>query len=185
MKHKMVVMMGGQGAGKGTFSKMLMARGDYTYIETGAILRTAPADSDIGRMVARGELVPDNMLIKLMAEKINYCTGDIILDGFPRTQSQAQWLVEHYAGKWDIHIIYLDVPNEVLLHRINKRFHEGSCHRTDDSDTAIIQRRLNAFYTQTKPAIEWLHTAPGIKFATIDATGEPDTTLPHILDALN
>lgn len=176
--------MGGQGVGKGTFSKMLMARGDYMYIETGAILRTAPADSDIGRMVARGELVPDDMLFKLISDRINSCKCDIILDGFPRTLSQAKWLVGTYASTYDIHVIYLNVSMDILLQRINKRIREGG-NRPDDADATIIRRRLDTFRTQTIPAIQWLGTVPDIQFTDIDATGTADENFAEIMAALN
>ena len=91
----MIVLMGGQGVGKGTFSKMLRARHDYNYIETGAMFRCLPADSAIAKLIAAGNLVPDTELFKLVASKITN-TKDLLVDGFPRTLPQAQWLVKNY-----------------------------------------------------------------------------------------
>ena len=82
MKKDIIVLMGGQGVGKGTFAKLLMRGHDFHHIETGALFRAMPADSAIGRLIARGELVPDAELFKLIASKITNDT-DIILDGFP------------------------------------------------------------------------------------------------------
>jgi len=179
---EIIVFMGGQGVGKGTFAKMLRERHDVKYIETGAIFRSLPADSAIAKIIARGELVPDSELFKLMAD--NICGDqDMLIDGFPRTLPQAKWLVENYADKYCIHVVYLDVPEEIMLQRINKRIREGGG-RADDADAAAVRRRLDAFWNVTVPAIEWLRTAPGIKFADVDVTGHVDDNFAKIVDAL-
>ena len=178
----MIVLMGGQGVGKGTFSKMLRARHDYNYIETGAMFRALPADSTIAQIIARGELVPDSELFKLVATKIT-TERDLLIDGFPRTVPQAQWLVKNYADKFGIHIVYLDVPEDIMIKRINKRINEGGG-RADDADTAAVRRRLDTFWRVTMPAIEWLRTAPGIKFSDVDVTGHVDDNFARILAAM-
>lgn len=179
----MIVLMGGQGVGKGTFSKMLRAMHDYNYIETGAMFRSLPADSEIAKIIARGELVPDDELFKLVASKITP-TKDLLVDGFPRTQPQAQWLVQNYADKYAIHILYLDVPEEIMIKRINKRINEGGG-RADDADSAAVRRRLDTFWQVTMPAIDWLRTAPGIKFSDVDVTGPVDENFARILAAMD
>lgn len=178
----MIVLMGGQGVGKGTFSKMLRARHDYNYIETGAMFRNLPSDSEISKLIAAGHLVPDSELFKLVASKISD-DKDLLIDGFPRTLPQAQWLVEHYADKFNIHILYLDVPEEIMIARINKRINEGGG-RADDADAAAVRRRLDTFWEITMPAIDWLRTAPGIRFADVDVTGHVDDNFARILAAL-
>lgn len=182
MKKDIIVLMGGQGVGKGTFAKLLMQGHNFNHIETGALFRAMPADSAIGRLIARGELVPDDELFKLIASKITDDT-DIILDGFPRTVAQAKWLTHNYADKYNIHVLYLDVPEEVMIARIEKRNREGS-HRGDDADMAVVRRRLDTFWHVTMPAIEWLRTAPGIKFSDIDVTGPVDENMERITAAL-
>lgn len=168
MKKDMIVLMGGQGVGKGTFSKMLRERRDLDYIETGAMLRALPPQSPIAQIVARGELVPDADLLELVASKISP-NRDVLIDGFPRTLAQAQWLVEKFAGLFNIHILYLDVPEAVMIQRINKRIGEGGG-RADDADAAAVRRRLDTFWHITMPAIEWLRTAPGVRFSDLDVT---------------
>ncbi|MBQ0013282.1 MAG: nucleoside monophosphate kinase [Proteobacteria bacterium] len=161
---KIIVMMGGQGVGKGTFSNMLANRFEYDHVETGAMLRALPSDSPIAQTIARGELVSDEMLFGLIADKLG--NSDVILDGFPRTLGQAKWLVENFADKYDIRVIYLEIPEELMLARINKRIREGGG-RSDDADVAAVRRRLDTFWNVTVPAIEWLRNAQGIKFAVV------------------
>ena len=97
MKPKMILMMGGQGVGKGTHARRLIVRDGYGYIETGAILRALPPETVVAQIMSRGELVPDADLFGVVADAIATTDGDIILDGFPRTLTQAQWLVKNYA----------------------------------------------------------------------------------------
>jgi len=182
MKHKMIVMMGGQGAGKGSLAAIMKNEHEYKHIESGALFRALPADSEIAKIMARGELVPDSELFKLMAQHITD-DADIILDGFPRTLPQAQWLVDNYADKFDIHVLYLNLSEEIMMFRINKRINEGGG-RADDADTAAVRRRLDTFWKITVPAIEWLRTAPGIKFSKIDASQTLDGNMEQIRAAL-
>ena len=179
----MIVLMGGQGVGKGTFSKMLRDRHDYNYIETGAMFRSLPADSVIGKLIAAGNLVPDEELFKLVASKFT-SEKDLLIDGFPRTTPQAQWLVQNYADKFNIHILYLDVPEEIMIMRINKRIREGGG-RADDADATAVRRRLDTFWKVTMPAIDWLRTARGIKFSDVDVTGPVDENFARIITAMN
>lgn len=178
-KPKIILMMGGQGVGKGTMSKMLLDNGNYDYIETGAMLRAAPADSDVAKTIAAGQLVSDEQIFALVLDNM-HDGHDVLMDGFPRTLSQAQWLVNTFADKYDIHVIYMTVPTEVMLARINKRINEGAG-RKDDADPDAVKRRLDTFFNVTVPAIEWLHTADGVKFAEIDARGTPDAIYTEIV----
>ena len=170
MKPKMILMMGGQGTGKGTHARRLIERDGYGYVEAGAILRALPPESPIAQIMARGELVPDADLFGLISDAIP-ANQDVILDGFPRTLGQAQWLVKNFADGFDIRVAFLNVPESVMMARIAKRIREGGG-RADDSDPAIVRRRLDAFWNTTMPAIEWLRTAPGIKFADINVSDE-------------
>ncbi len=171
MKQKMILLMGGQGVGKGTHARALVERDGYGYIETGAILRALPAESKLAKIIARGELVPDADLFDVIADAISKTSGNIIVDGFPRTIGQAQWIVKNYADKFDIRVIYLNVPQDIMLARIQKRIREGGG-RADDADDAIVRRRLDNFFKTTMPAIEWLRTADGVRFSDVDVCDE-------------
>jgi adenylate kinase len=180
-KKQIIVMMGGPGVGKGTFSDLIMSQRPFKHVEAGAILRAMPSDSEIGKLISVGNLVPDNLVCDLMA---GYMTDDnIILDGFPRTLGQAKWLVQNYAHKYDIHVLFFNADDETLIGRIKKRFHEGSV-RSDDSAMQIIAHRLENYHKITMPAIEWLRSVPGISFSEIDAAGDIDNNFRDISNAL-
>ncbi|MDW2974620.1 MAG: nucleoside monophosphate kinase [Alphaproteobacteria bacterium] len=181
-KKQIIVMMGGPGVGKGTLSQMLLNLRPYKHIEAGAILRALPSDSEICKLISAGNLVPDELICAMIAPQITE-HSDMILDGFPRTIGQAKWLVEKYANKYDIQILYMYTNEETLIARIQKRARSGSC-RADDSALEIIRNRLNNFNKTTMPAVEWLRTAPGIKFSPIDANGDENSNFAQIIAAL-
>lgn len=183
MKPVMIVLMGGQGVGKGTFSAMLKDLHEYVHIEMGGILRTLPKESEIAQIMARGELVPDEKILQLMQSKIP-TNKDIILDGFPRTMDQAKWLITNYADIFNIHVIYLDVPEEIMISRIQKRIREGGG-RQDDANEEAIKKRLNTFWKVTVPVINWLSTVKEIKFSDVNVTGDVNDNFARIREALN
>lgn len=183
MKPVMIVLMGGQGVGKGTFSAMLKDLHEYVHIEMGGILRTLPKESEIAQIMARGELVPDEKILQLIQSKIP-TNKDIILDGFPRTMDQAKWLIDNYADIFNIHVIYLDVPEEIMISRIQKRIREGGG-RQDDANEEAIKKRLNTFWKVTVPVINWLSTVKEIKFSDVDVTGDVNDNFARIREALN
>lgn len=170
MNSKMIVLMGGQGVGKGTQARRLIEDYGYKYVEAGAILRALPATSPVAQIMARGELVPDEELFKIIGTAIQKAgKADMIVDGFPRTIGQAQWLVKQYATTYNIQVIYLTVPEKIMLERIENRIREGGG-RADDADAAIVRRRLDNFWKTTMPAINWLREANGIQFSEIDVS---------------
>jgi len=185
MKNKLILMMGGQGSGKGTLSKRLLENADnFTYIETGAMLRALPDDSPLQAIVERGEFVPDAEVCKLLKSKIDAANFDVLLDGFPRKVSQAQWLVETFADKFDIVAVYLDLPESLMLKRIENRIAEGGG-RADDADAAAVRRRLNNFQNETMPAIRWLENNGDVTFVRVAIADAPiDVNYASFIDAL-
>ena len=181
-KKRMILMMGGQGVGKGACSRALMANGKYKHVETGAILRSMPPDSDIAKTISAGNLVTDDMLFDIMKSEID-TDSDIILDGFPRKISQAKWLVDNYSDMFEIYVLYLSVPTEIMIQRINKRIDEGS-KRADDASPEIIRKRLDNYFKITMPAINWLRECPHVHFSEIDARGDVNDNFADIMNAL-
>ena len=181
-KKRMILMMGGQGVGKGACSRALMANGKYKHVETGAILRSMPPDSDIAKTISAGNLVTDDMLFGIMKSEID-TDSDVILDGFPRKISQAKWLVDNYSDMFEIYVLYLSVPTEIMIQRINKRNREGG-KRIDDSSPEIIQKRIDTYFQMTMPAIEWLRNCSCVHFSEIDASGDINENIANIMLAL-
>lgn len=181
-KKRLVVLMGGQGVGKGSVAKGLVESHGFIHVETGAILREMPPESEVCKIITSGNLVPDNLLFDIMVTKINP-EQNIVLDGFPRKLSQAQWLVENYKNTFDIHVLYLYADKDLMIKRIIKRANEEN--RTDDKSMDVINRRLDNFYTMTMPAIEWLRGVQGVKFSEIDASGNKEQNLQDTFQALH
>ncbi len=181
MKPNMLILMGPPAVGKGTFSRMLSQHHNFKHIETGAMLRAMPPESEIRQTIAQGNLISDDLLFPLMQSAIT--DEDVLLDGFPRTLSQAKWIVENYADKFNIRVLYLDIPDHIVFERVHKRVRDGS-KRRDDADDAVVQRRLDTFYNVTMPAVDWLRGASKIRFASVDSRGSVDENFAEIVAAL-
>jgi len=162
MKPTMLVFMGGQGSGKGTFANLLLKQNNYKYVEAGDILRHMPADSEIAQKITRGELVSDEDLFPIISKHIP-TDQDIIMDGFPRTLGQAKWLIDNYADKFDIRVLFLNISEETMFAHIQKRIREGG-DRKDDADENAVRNRIESFKSTTMPAIQWLATVDNVKF---------------------
>lgn len=172
MKKELILMMGGQGSGKGTMSKKFLDENpDFKYIETGAMLRALPDNHPLKAIIARGEFVPDEDLQNLLLEKIKP-TNNTMLDGFPRQLSQAKWLVDTFADKFDLIAVYLNIPRDLMIKRIQNRIAEGGG-RADDADADVVKRRLDSFFNKTMPAIEWLSIVPDVKFVDVPIADAP------------
>ena len=172
--HKLILMMGGQGSGKGTLSQMMMDEHKYNYIETGAILRALPDGHKLKEIAEHGDLVPDTELYQLLSEKITPGI-DTIIDGFPRQLSQAKWLVDTFSNKFEIIVIYLNMSRDLMIKRIKHRIAAGGG-RPDDADETAVQHRLNGFFEKTLPAIEWMKTTKNVKFVDVPIADAPAIT---------
>src|SRR5256886_4889014 len=159
-----VLLLGPQGAGKGTQAKRISAEYGIPHIASGEILRAEmQAGMDLGRRVKdvydRGDLVSDDLMIELIRTRLEQpdTEGGFILDGFPRTTVQAEALDEMFAdiGRSFSVVFALQIPDEVAFERLRKRAElEG---RADDTDEAI-QRRLENYHRETEPLIEYYRT---------------------------
>ena len=183
MKPTMIVFMGGQGSGKGTFAHCLLQQQDYNYIEMGEILRQLPEDSTLRKKIMGGELAKDEELFPIISKYIGGNT-DIILDGFPRTIGQAKWLIENFADKFNIRVIFLNISEEKMIAHIKKRIAEGG-NRADDADESAVHKRIESFKTITMPAIDWLRNEPSVKFYDIVLPGDDiDTNFKHVIETI-
>jgi adenylate kinase len=154
-----VLLLGVQGAGKGTQANRIASDYGLAHIATGEMLRTAIADgSDLGRRVRpileTGELVPDDLMIELIRERLQFddAGNGFVLDGFPRTMTQAEALDSMLAeiGRPISVVFELQVPDEVALERLHKRAEEEG--RADDTPEAI-EKRLELYHRETEPLV--------------------------------
>src|SRR5260221_4174012 len=158
-----LILVGPPGAGKGTRAQRLVAKHGLVRVWTGEMLRAAAeAGTPIGvraqEMMARGELVPDDMVVAIVSARIEEpdARRGFILDGFPRTVPQAHALdrmLKEKGCELDAGI-QLKVDEVVLVKRIEKRIAEtkarGETSRADD-DPGGLHRRLLAYRDQTAP----------------------------------
>src|SRR6266705_2025648 len=159
-----VLLLGPQGAGKGTQAKRISAEYGIPHIASGEILRAEMnAGTDLGHRVKdvydRGDLVSDDLMIELIRNRLEQpdTESGFILDGFPRTIVQAEALDSMFAeiGRNFNVAFALQIPDGVAFERLRKRAElEG---RADDTDEAI-QRRLDNYHRETEPLIEYYRT---------------------------
>lgn len=170
------IVCGPQGSGKGTQSKLLCQDYDLVHISIGDIFRWNVAHhtklaAKVRRITDSGLLVPDEIVEDVVRKRLqehdwNY---GFVLDGFPRTLNQAEFLFEN----WNMDkVIYLDVPDEVVYDRVMMRakMGEGSgfTKRADDNIDAL-KVRLQEYHNKTKPLLE-LYRAKGL-LVSVDAQG--------------
>ena len=160
-----LILLGPPGAGKGTQASNLVKKYGIVQLSTGDLLRSAAAaGTPVGlhakEIMARGELVPDDIVVEIVADRISQpdAKNGFILDGFPRTVPQAEALDRMlHNKKLDLDaVIELKVDESILLKRIEKRVAEmaarGEALRADDN-AAALHTRLEAYRVQTAPLI--------------------------------
>ena len=159
-----ILLLGPQGAGKGTQGRLIASEYAIPHMATGDMLRAAMADgSELGQQVRpiydSGRLVPDDLMIALIRERLSGedAREGFVLDGFPRTMAQADALEEmlREIGR-DLDVVFeIQIPDEVGRERMLKRAAEEG--RTDDTPEAIDER-LRLYHEETKPLIEYYRT---------------------------
>jgi adenylate kinase len=156
---KKLIFLGPPGAGKGTQAKILADSYQIPHISTGDILRQAIAEkTPLGQKaqmyVEKGELVPDNLILDLIKERLSQPDSKKgwILDGFPRNVTQASFLEDllKQLNQAADCVINLEVPDRVLIERMLGRG------RKDDTEETI-SRRLEIYREQTAPVINFYH----------------------------
>lgn len=185
-----LILLGAPGAGKGTQARLLVEKRKMQQLSTGDMLREARSSgTEMGKRVAavmdRGELVTDEIVIGLIAEKLEGGSeGGFIFDGFPRTLAQADALGDLLAAKGQAvdAVIEMRVDDEVLVARVSGRFTCGNCgevyhddtrptkvagtcdtcgstdmRRRADDNAESLRLRLMEYYKKTSPLIGYYH----------------------------
>lgn len=205
-----IVFLGPPGIGKGTQAALLSERRGLNHTSTGTIIRAAiGAETAIGQKakqyVEDGHLVPDELVRELAETAIaEQEYDDFVLDGYPRTIVQAEWLTE-YLAKHDSPldaVINLDVPTDVIVDRLSKRrvhkvtgenFHldfkpppadvdpELIIQRNDDRPESI-RKRLEVYKLETSPVTDY-YRQKGL-YVSVDGVGTIEEVYARIEDAL-
>ncbi len=190
-----IILLGPPGAGKGTQARALTEERGMVQLSTGDMLRAAKdSGTEMGKIVAdvmaRGDLVTDEIVIGLIREQLENAQGTgFIFDGFPRTLAQADALGDLLAqqGQSLDAVIELEVDDAVLVDRIVGRAEQaraaGEPVRADDNAEAM-KVRLMEYYKKTSPLIGYYHAKGNL--SKVDGLGEIDavrSAISALLDA--
>jgi adenylate kinase len=154
-----LLVLGPQGAGKGTQAKRISSEYGVPHVSTGDMFRALDESTDIGRRVAEimraGELVPDEVTVAMIADRLAQPDAQqgFVLDGFPRNLAQSEALDAMLGGigRGLDAILFFNVPDSVGMERALKRAElEG---RADDTPEAIA-KRLEIYHSETEPIVE-------------------------------
>ncbi len=179
-----LVIFGRQGAGKGTQCDRIVEKYGVVHLSTGDMFRAArDQGTELGNKVApimaSGGLVSDELTIAIVEERLaseDIQRSGFVLDGFPRTPTQAEALLE-MLGKDRLHaVINLDVPLEEVTARMKARARE------DDTDDGIA-KRLALYEQETVPTIEWF--ADRDLLVTVDGLGTEDEVTERLFEAID
>jgi adenylate kinase len=176
----MIILTGVAGAGKSMQGKILADEHGYAWISTGEILRVLVTGKRRHEML-QGKLLSDEEMINVMDKVLQLIdtSQEFVLDGFPRTIPQADWLLEQTKqGRFKLSaLIHLAASEEVVRNRLKERG------RVDDTDAAIAER-FREYEAATLPIIDHFKKE-GIQICNIDASQEPRAVHDAILKCID
>ncbi len=209
-----VILLGAPGAGKGTQAQLLSNKLHLPIISTGDMLRAeVAANTKIGQIVKEtmttGQLVSDEICIQLIQKRIAHvdCQQGFLLDGFPRTMSQAEALLS--ANIVIDYVVYIDVPDDEIIRRLSGRWiHPASgriyhiqfnppkvsgqddltgeplIQREDDAKETVCNR-LKVYHQATEPLIAWYQKRPEVKLIKVLGVGSQNFIYDSIVSQLD
>lgn len=164
----MILLFGPTGAGKSVQGQMLAVRQGWKWLSTGQMLRDSD-DPEVIEVLKSGELVSDELTYEVFDRAIQDAKAKnfprVIVDGFPRTKAQAQWLadyMERHGERIDL-VIALEVPESEIMKRLEKRG------RMEDTPETIARRM--SIYRQKMYPVLGTFAEDGIKIVHLDGTG--------------
>lgn len=183
-----IVLVGPPASGKGTLAKELCAEFNIPHIEAGDLLRARAKVGDqlgneIDQIISKGNFVDESLIFKLITERLEEddCSNGFLLDGFPRTVTQAQSL-DSYLNMRRVslsHVFNLTAPDEELIrrmkHRADKAIKNGGEKRKDD-DLSVFFNRLAKYRERTLPVTQVHYKRSGL-VRDVDAS----ISIPHTL----
>ncbi|MDX1683513.1 MAG: nucleoside monophosphate kinase [Phycisphaeraceae bacterium] len=188
--YKTVLLIGAPGAGKGTQGRILGQIPGFYHCACGDVFRSIDIHSELGRIFyeysSRGELVPDDVTVKMWAQNINAHTvladykphADLlVLDGIPRTVAQARLLEGYLDVLQIVHLVCED--QEAMFERLRRRALKEN--RFDDADEKVIRHRWEVYEEETAPVLEYYDQD---LIREISSMGPPAEVLGDILDTV-
>lgn len=172
----MIALFGMAGSGKGTQGKALSEIFGWRWLSVGQAIRETGEYKEI---INGGKLIPDEDVIKLMDKQIKKSEAegfDLILDGYPRSEAQAKYIVETMADKMDGAII-LEVPKEELFQRLALRG------RDDDMERESIEQRFEIFEQNIKPILS-LFESVNIPVEYVDGVGKIEEVTDRLVEVV-
>jgi adenylate kinase len=157
-----IILFGPPGSGKGTQALKLVEKYGFLHISTGDLFRfelsnDTPLGQEAKKYMSRGELVPDQITIGMLKNKLDQHPDvfGYILDGFPRTVTQAEALDQLMSDRGQqIHaLIALEVEDKEIVERIKMR--GATSGRADDNDESIIRNRIEVYKNETTPVFDY------------------------------
>ena len=208
-----VVFLGAPGAGKGTQAAVVAEKMKMAHLASGDLFRKAiERDNELGRQVKsyleKGQLVPDKLTVGMVLERVGELSGlsGVILDGFPRTLSQAEALDEALERRGDRvdRAVYMAVPEAELERRLSDRWVcrncqaiyaggdraesdrcrkcDGELYQRSDDAPETVKKRLAVYFADTAPLIDYYRRS-GV-LAEIDGQGEVSAVTERIIAVL-
>jgi adenylate kinase len=207
--------MGPPGAGKGTQAKRLAEKFRMQHLSSGDILRAEKAGgSELGKTLGEymnaGKLVPDDVVVRVMAKAVSECPAGLLLDGFPRTVAQAEALdAQLAAAKAPLDaVVVITADDDAIVTRITGRRSCSKCgtayhvqflrpkkddvcdacgaklSQRDDDREDVVRNRLATYNRQTEPVIGYYRGRGGLPVVEIDGMASPDAVTAAMVAAV-